>query len=157
MRTYRIVVFAAIALFAIAVAPFFRTNIAYLLNPASIGLLASGQWPVVLVWIAVFSAFSFFLFYPRQKNRWRKYSGIYVAYIVALFTEMFGFPLTLISCRRFCRPPRCRHSRSRPSSASISSACIMMFLQPRLLPASCQYSEASWSYWDGRRYTVQKA
>ena len=95
MKTYRIVLFAAIILFIIAVAPFFETNISYLLNPASINILASGQWVVVLIWIAAFSVFSLFLFYPRKRGEWKKYSGIYLAYIVALFTEMFGFPLTL--------------------------------------------------------------
>jgi len=95
MKIYRIIIFAAIVLFIIAVAPFFETNISYLLNPASINLLASGRWEVVLIWIVIFSAFSLFLFFPRERGRWRKYSAIYVAYIVALFTEMFGFPLTL--------------------------------------------------------------
>ncbi len=95
MKTYRIVLFAAIILFVVAVAPFFETNISYLLNPASSALLASGRWEIVFLWIAIFSAFSLFLFFPRERGRWRKYSGVYIAYIVALFTEMFGFPLTL--------------------------------------------------------------
>ncbi|NYZ77657.1 isoprenylcysteine carboxylmethyltransferase family protein [Candidatus Micrarchaeota archaeon] len=95
MKMYRIVIFALVLLFILAVAPYFETNISYLLNPASLGLLASGQWVVVLIWIALFSAFSLFLVFPKEKGKWRKYSGIYVAYIVALFTEMFGIPLTL--------------------------------------------------------------
>ncbi len=95
MKTYRIILFSAIALFIIAVAPYFETNIAYLLNPASLNILATGQWTVVAIWIASFSVFSLFLFYPRKRGEWKKYSGIYLAYIIALFTEMFGFPLTL--------------------------------------------------------------
>ena len=95
MKIYRIILFAVIILFLIAVAPFFETNISYLLNPASLDILASGQWAVVLIWIAAFSLFSLFLFYPRKRGQWKKYSGIYLAYIIALFTEMFGFPLTL--------------------------------------------------------------
>jgi len=95
MRTYRIMLFALIALFIILVAPLFERNISYLLNPTSVNLLASGNWAVVLIWIAAFSVFSLFLFYPRERGKWRKYSGIYIAYIVALFTEMFGIPLTL--------------------------------------------------------------
>ncbi len=95
MKTYRMVLFAVILLFIVAVAPYFETNISYLLNPASVDILASGQWVVVLIWIAAFSLFSLFLLYPRKRGDWKKYSGIYLAYIVALFTEMFGFPLTL--------------------------------------------------------------
>lgn len=95
MKTYRIILFAIILLFIIAVAPYFETNMAYLLNPASVDILASGQWVVVLIWIGAFSLFSLFLLYPRKRGDWKKYSGIYLAYIVALFTEMFGFPLTL--------------------------------------------------------------
>jgi len=95
MKTYRIVLFAMIILFLFLVAPYFKTNISYLLNPSSIDILASGQWVVVLIWIVVFSAFTLFLLYPRKRGAWKKYSVIYIAYIVALFTEMFGFPLSL--------------------------------------------------------------
>lgn len=95
MKAYRIVLFALAILFIMAVAPFFETNISYLLNPASLDILASGQWAVVLIWIGAFSVFSLFLFYPRKRGEWKKYSGVYLAYIIALFTEMFGFPLTL--------------------------------------------------------------
>jgi len=95
MKTYRIILFAIILLFLIAVAPFFEKNISYLLNPSSTATLASGNWTVVAIWIMVFSVFSFFLFYPRKRGKWKKYSGIYIAYIIALFTEMFGIPLTL--------------------------------------------------------------
>ncbi len=95
MRPYRILLYSAVILFIVLVAPFFERNIAYLTNPSSLGMLASGHWNVVLIWIIAFSAFSLFLFYPREKGKWKKYSGIYIAYIIALFTEMFGFPLTL--------------------------------------------------------------
>lgn len=95
MKTYRIFLFGFILLFIAAVAPYFETNLSYLLNPASVDILASGQWAVVLIWIVAFSLFSLFLFFPRKRGEWRKYSGIYLAYIIALFTEMFGFPLTL--------------------------------------------------------------
>ena len=94
-RPYRIIIFGAIIAFLILAFPVFRNNIAYLLNPLSLYTLASGQWTVVLIWIAAFSIFSLFLVFPRKRGEFRKYKGAYIAYIVALFTEMFGFPLTL--------------------------------------------------------------
>ena len=95
LKPYRICLFIIVAVFLVAIAPIFSNNIAYLLNPASLPSLASGQWVVVLIWIVVFSAFSLFLVFPRKRGEFRKYKGIYIAYIIALFTEMFGFPLTL--------------------------------------------------------------
>ncbi len=95
MKPYRIVLFCIIAVFLVAIEPIFVNNISFLLNPKALYALASGQWVVVAIWICVFSAFSLFLVFPRQRGEFRKYKGAYVAYIVALFTEMFGFPLTL--------------------------------------------------------------
>ena len=95
IKPYRIFIFSAIIAFLILVFPVFQNNITYLLNPLSLYSLASGQWTVVLIWIGAFSLFSFFLAFPRKRGEYRKYKGAYIAYIVALFTEMFGFPLTL--------------------------------------------------------------
>jgi protein-S-isoprenylcysteine O-methyltransferase Ste14 len=95
IKLYRIFIFAIIVAFLILVFPIFQNNISYLLNPLSLYTLASGQWTVVLIWIVAFSVFSFFLVFPRKRGEFRKYKGAYIAYIVALFTEMFGFPLTL--------------------------------------------------------------
>jgi protein-S-isoprenylcysteine O-methyltransferase Ste14 len=95
MKTYRIVIFALIIAFLIAVAPFYSSNISYLLNPGSLPSIVSGEWTVVLIWIVAFSLFSIFLVFPRKRGEFRKYKGAYIAYIIALFTEMFGFPLTL--------------------------------------------------------------
>ena len=95
LKPYRIFLFILIAVFLVAIVPIFSNNIAYLLDPASLASLASGQWPVVLIWIVVFSTFSLFLVFPRKRGEFRKYKGAYVAYIIALFTEMFGFPLTI--------------------------------------------------------------
>jgi protein-S-isoprenylcysteine O-methyltransferase Ste14 len=95
LKPYRIAVFALVAVFLISIAPVFENNISFLLNPMALYSLASGQWAVVAIWICVFSAFSLFLVFPRKRGEFRKYKGAYVAYIIALFTEMFGFPLTL--------------------------------------------------------------
>lgn len=55
---------------------------------------AYGLWFLVVINAAVFILFAFSFFKPRTKRDWRSF-GAYSAFIVALFVEMYGFPLTL--------------------------------------------------------------
>ncbi len=53
-----------------------------------------GNWSVVIISIILFTFFFLGYFKPLKKREWRA-AGIYEAFIIALFAEMYGFPLTL--------------------------------------------------------------
>jgi len=89
----------ALVVSAIAVAALF-VGVAHSLMVLAAGKIADneltilqGNWGLVAASIAVFLAF-LALIPVRLKKDWRSH-GIYVAFIISLFAEMFGFPLSV--------------------------------------------------------------
>ena len=55
---------------------------------------AYGLWGLAFVNAAIFIIFAFSFFKPQTKRDWRSFSA-FSAFLMALFAEMYGFPLTI--------------------------------------------------------------
>jgi protein-S-isoprenylcysteine O-methyltransferase Ste14 len=53
-----------------------------------------GNWGGVAITVVVGGGFALALLWPRQRREWRN-AGLLQAFLISLFTEMFGFPLTI--------------------------------------------------------------
>ncbi len=64
------------------------------MNHAGHDLASYGLWTLVFINSAIFILFAFSFFKPKTKRDWRTFST-FSGFIVALFVEMYGFPLTI--------------------------------------------------------------
>ena len=82
---------------------------------------AYGLWSLVVINSAVFIFFAFSFFKPQTKRDWRSFSA-FSAFLVALFTEMYGFPLISTCCRAGCKAD-IRTSTGFPTMRGTCSRC----------------------------------
>lgn len=55
---------------------------------------AYGLWSLVVINVAVFAIFAYSFARPRTARDWRSF-GAFTGFLVALFVEMYGFPLSI--------------------------------------------------------------
>jgi len=92
MKAYRITYLTVLGVLFLLLLPSLIDHFLWMLGGESLPFILRSRWDVVLVNVVFFCLFLVLVSY-RQKVDWRS-KGIYSAFIIALFAEMYGFPLT---------------------------------------------------------------
>lgn len=92
MGLFRKSYLALMALSLIAIVPKELNHAEWLMGGEGLPFILKGRWDIAAINVAFFSLFLLLTAYKRHVD-WRS-RNIYVAFMVALFAEMYGFPLT---------------------------------------------------------------
>ncbi|MFH0861992.1 MAG: methyltransferase [Candidatus Altiarchaeota archaeon] len=92
MGIFRIAYLTALAAALILLAPSIANHFEWMIGGEGMQYIVRGRWDIALVNIAFFCLFLILTTYKQHVN-WRS-RNIYAAFIIALFAEMYGFPLT---------------------------------------------------------------
>ncbi len=108
---------------------------------------AYGLWSLVVLNLAIFIIFAFSFAKPQSTRDWRSF-GAFPAFLVALFTEMYGFPPTYL----FLRLADEQNSRASIGSLTTPATCSKCSSAGNrirtsglsIFSAHCSSSAASW-------------
>ncbi len=95
--------FGFLAALAVVALPSFFEHLTWFLTGQVNQLVVQGRWDLVMLNIVGFLAFLLPLRY-RRKADWKS-MGIYAAFIVSLFIEMYGIPLSIYLTSSFISQP----------------------------------------------------
>jgi len=125
--TVKAVRFSYLTLLAITLlltAPSIAKHFLWLLGGESLPHIVIQRWDIALVNILFFLIF-LALFQIKKHVNWRKHN-IYAAFIIALFAEMYGFPLTAYFAAKYVGAPKASYQPAHNISFSFMGADLTM-------------------------------